>query len=143
MFSWRNVHPLTTICLWPVHVTSQKLRTQVECGVFSQFLSRLGVCNGILFNEKRHACKFVKCNPADSSSGSSVDIGIWDLFWNTYGIHIFYKWLSISLYWSLSFNGKGSIFRIIICKRKFQFWFFFICSNVDQSHTTFTLLRFF
>lgn len=101
--SFDNNLRLTSAC----YISEIEKTSRLRC--FSQCLSRLDVCNGILFNQERKACKLIKCNPTDSLSGLSVDIGRWDLFWNTYGIHIFYKWLSISLYWSLSFNGKGSI----------------------------------
>ena len=81
--SFDNNLPLTSAC----YISDIENTSRLRC--FSQCVSRLDVCNGILFNQERQACKLIKCNPANSSSGPHVAIGSWDLFWNTYGIHIF------------------------------------------------------
>ena len=99
--SFDNNLPLTSAC----YISEIKKTSKLRC--LSQCLSRLDVCNGILFNQESQACKLIKCNPADSFAGVGVAIGSWDLFWNTCGIHIFLliavdKYLCIGVYLSLN-----------------------------------------
>ena len=119
--SFDNKLPLTSAC----YISEIENTSRLRC--FSQCVSHLDVCNGIVFNQESQACKLIKCNPADLSSGQSVAIGSWDLFWNTCGTHIF---LQIANYMSIFFGFYLSMkhyqfFRIMVCKKKCHFYFFF------------------
>ena len=73
--SFFNNLPLRSACYHSEIENTSKLRCLSQC------LSRLDVCNGILFNKERQTCKLIECNPADAFDGSDLDNGRWDLFW--------------------------------------------------------------
>ena len=78
--SFDNNLPLRSACYHSEIENTSKRRCLSKC------LSRLDVCNGILFNKERQTCKLIDCNPADTFDGPDLNNGRWDLFWKKNGI---------------------------------------------------------
>ena len=123
--SFFNNLPLRSACYHSEIENTSKLRCLSQC------LSRLDVCNGILFNKERQTCKLIDCNPADTFEGPYLENGRWDLFWKKNGMILSFQILFKSFLYPLSlllfFLSLKAVnyFQIIIFQiTRIALWFF-------------------
>ena len=82
--SFYNSLPLTSECYQLEIKNTNKRRCVSQC------LNHHDICNGILFNKERQACKLIDCYPSDAFPGLGFDTGRWDLFSKTTGIKLYF-----------------------------------------------------